>query len=75
MAELLVFHLTRLVYRCYQRMGDLLDTAAAPAVPAELPEILRELNRAILCSQPTDVLVFCSEYFASLLRERRGTCL
>ena len=41
-----------------------LEHSPVPAsVPAEFPEILRELNRAILRAQPSDIIGFCADYF------------
>lgn len=41
-----------------------LEHAPIPAsVPPEFPEILRDLNRAILRAQPTDIIGFCADYF------------
>ena len=33
------------------------------SVPPEFPEILRDLNRAILKAQPNDIIAFCADYF------------
>ena len=39
-----------------------LEHAPIPAsVPPEFPEILRDLNRAILRAQPTDIIGFCAD--------------
>ena len=44
--------------------NDILEHAPIPAsIPAEFPEILRDLNRAILKAQPNDIIVFCADYF------------
>ena len=41
-----------------------LEHAPIPAsVPQEFPEILRDLNRAILKAQATDIIAFCADYF------------
>ncbi|KAI8915982.1 cyclic nucleotide-binding-like protein [Gorgonomyces haynaldii] len=45
------------------------DTSAT--VPAEFPEVLRDLNRAILKQQPQDILGFCAQYFADKVKERK----
>jgi hypothetical protein len=37
--------------------------ALPPSVPAEFPEILRDLNREILKAQPENIISFCADYF------------
>ncbi|KAJ3271141.1 hypothetical protein HDV01_006999 [Terramyces sp. JEL0728] len=50
-----------------------LEHVAVPAsVPPEFPEILRDLNRAILKAQPADIITFCADYFKQKL-EQQGT--
>lgn len=45
-------------------LDDTLEHAPVPAsIPAEFPEILRDLNRAILKAQPNDIIAFCADYF------------
>ncbi|KAJ3071043.1 hypothetical protein HDU98_005894 [Podochytrium sp. JEL0797] len=41
------------------------------AVPAEFPEILKDLNREVLRSQPKDIYQFCATYFHNKLSEQR----
>ena len=47
------------------------NNAATPdiTIPEEFPEILRDLNRAILESQPADIIKFCAEYFNKKVAE------
>ncbi|KAI8910536.1 hypothetical protein PhCBS80983_g02664 [Powellomyces hirtus] len=40
-------------------------------VPADFPEILKDLNKEILRSQPHDIFQFCSNYFQRKLEEQR----
>ncbi|KAI8817229.1 cyclic nucleotide-binding-like protein [Fimicolochytrium jonesii] len=40
-------------------------------VPAEFPEILKDLNKEILRAQPQDIYQFCSNYFQKKLEEQR----
>lgn len=52
-----------------------LDHATVPAsVPPEFPEILRELNRAILKAQPGDIVGFCADYFTKKKAEEPEGC-
>eukprot|EP00842_Homolaphlyctis_polyrhiza_P006098 jgi/Hompol1/648/HPOL_001481-RA len=44
----------------------------SPTVPSDFPDILKELNRAILRSQPADIYEFCAEYFRKKIVERQG---
>ena len=49
-----------------------MNTAAFPEtakVPAEFPEILRELNRAILRDKPEDIYSFSAAYFRKRITE------
>ncbi|KAJ3129358.1 hypothetical protein HK100_008673 [Physocladia obscura] len=41
------------------------------AVPAEFPEILKDLNREVLRAQPKDIYQFCATYFHTKLAEQR----
>ncbi|KAJ3266477.1 hypothetical protein HDU77_000577 [Chytriomyces hyalinus] len=41
------------------------------AVPAEFPEILKDLNREVLRSQPKDIYQFCANYFHGKLADQR----
>ncbi|KAI8621947.1 camp-dependent protein kinase regulatory subunit [Chytriomyces sp. MP71] len=41
------------------------------AVPAEFPEILKDLNREVLRAQPKDIYQFCATYFHQKLAEQR----
>ncbi|KAJ3113224.1 hypothetical protein HK100_002055 [Physocladia obscura] len=41
------------------------------AVPAEFPEILKDLNREVLRAQPKDIYQFCATYFHNKLAEQR----
>ena len=47
------------------------NNAATPdiTIPEEFPEVLRDLNRAILESQPADIIKFCAEYFNKKVAE------
>jgi hypothetical protein len=38
-------------------------------IPEEFPEILRDLNRAILKAQPEDIIAFCADYFNKKVKE------
>ncbi|KNC97745.1 hypothetical protein, variant [Spizellomyces punctatus DAOM BR117] len=40
-------------------------------VPAEFPEILKDLNRELLRAQPKDIYQFCANYFHRKLEEQR----
>ncbi|KAJ3155564.1 hypothetical protein HDU89_006530 [Geranomyces variabilis] len=40
-------------------------------VPAEFPEILKDLNKELLRTQPQDIYQFCSNYFQKKLEEQR----
>ncbi|KAI8927704.1 cyclic nucleotide-binding-like protein [Entophlyctis helioformis] len=42
------------------------------AVPADFPDILKELNRAILRAQPDDIYEFCADYFKKKITERQA---
>ncbi|KAH6561616.1 hypothetical protein BASA50_002332 [Batrachochytrium salamandrivorans] len=46
---------------------------AAPSVPADFPDILKDLNRAILRAQPADILEFCAEYFRKKTMDRQAS--
>jgi hypothetical protein len=53
-----------------------LEHAPIPAsIPPEFPEILRDLSRAILKAQPTDIIKFCAEYFNTKKLERPSIIL
>ncbi|KAJ3239404.1 hypothetical protein HDU81_006082 [Chytriomyces hyalinus] len=41
------------------------------AVPAEFPEILKDLNREVLRAQPKDIYQFCANYFHGKLADQR----
>ncbi|KAJ3028258.1 UNVERIFIED_CONTAM: hypothetical protein HDU68_002065 [Siphonaria sp. JEL0065] len=41
------------------------------AVPAEFPEILKDLNREVLRAQPKDIYQFCATYFHHKLADQR----
>ncbi|KAI9333542.1 cyclic nucleotide-binding-like protein [Zopfochytrium polystomum] len=41
-------------------------------VPANFPEILKDLNREVLRSQPKDIYQFCATYFHKKLAEQRS---
>ncbi|KXS14977.1 camp-dependent protein kinase regulatory subunit [Gonapodya prolifera JEL478] len=43
---------------------------AIPSVPAGLPDILRELNKAVIASNPTDIYEFCATWFQGKIKER-----
>jgi cAMP-dependent protein kinase regulator len=43
-------------------------------VPEGFPEILRDLNRAILKAQPDDIITFCAAYFTKKVKDQ-GTVL
>ncbi|KAJ3001574.1 hypothetical protein HKX48_002808, partial [Thoreauomyces humboldtii] len=45
------------------------------SVPAEFPEILKDLNKEILRSQPPDIYQFCSNYFQKRLEDQRAGIL
>lgn len=50
-----------------------LNTVSLPiTVPVDFPNILRDLNRAILKEQPTDIIQFCSNYFKTLMEQQSG---
>ncbi|KAJ3238232.1 hypothetical protein HDU81_008214 [Chytriomyces hyalinus] len=40
-------------------------------LPAEFPEILKDLNREVLRSQPKDIYQFCANYFYGKLADQR----
>ncbi|KAJ1541720.1 hypothetical protein HK405_010479 [Cladochytrium tenue] len=44
-------------------------------VPAEFPEILKDLNREVLRAQPKDIYQFCATYFNNKLAEQRAKLL
>ncbi|KAJ3113752.1 hypothetical protein HK100_001889 [Physocladia obscura] len=50
---------------------DASNTESEFAVPAEFPEILKDLNREVLRAQPKDIYQFCATYFHSKLAEQR----
>jgi hypothetical protein len=50
-------------------MSTVEHTPVPASVPAEFPEILRELNRAILKSQPSDIIQFCADYFNEKVKQ------
>jgi Regulatory subunit of type II PKA R-subunit len=56
------------------RFLQFMSFAAEPSasVPPEFPEILKDLNRAILKAQPADILAFSATYFQTKLTEREG---
>ncbi|KAJ3032489.1 hypothetical protein HDV00_007454 [Rhizophlyctis rosea] len=41
-------------------------------VPAAFPDILKDLNREVLRSQPKDIYQFCADYFHKKLAEQRS---
>jgi cAMP-dependent protein kinase regulator len=51
-------------------MANPVEHVPVPAsIPAEFPEILRELNRAILKAQPSDIVQFCADYFNEKVKQ------
>ncbi|KAI8902129.1 cyclic nucleotide-binding-like protein [Globomyces pollinis-pini] len=53
-------------------MSNVQHTPTPASVPPEFPEILRELNRAILKAQPPDIIAFCADYFKKKVDEKQG---
>jgi hypothetical protein len=44
--------------------------ANCPQVPQGFPELLKELSREVLRSQPADIYGFCTAFFEKKLKER-----
>ncbi|KAJ3330878.1 hypothetical protein HDU93_010059 [Gonapodya sp. JEL0774] len=45
---------------------------AIPSVPAGLPDILRDLNKAVLIHNPSDIYSFCAQWFEAKIKEREA---
>ncbi|TPX37115.1 hypothetical protein SmJEL517_g00963 [Synchytrium microbalum] len=48
------------------------DQYSQYTVPLEFPELLKDLNREVLRSQPKNIIQFCADYFATKLADQQA---